>query len=60
MSGMAAQLGTIDVSCRNGTYLPSELRLRDYLTLRLGAMVFAAAGVQVVIVAFLLTQFLPN
>ena len=37
-----------------------ELRLRDYLTMRLGAMVFAAAGVQVVIVAFLLTQFLPN
>ncbi len=37
-----------------------ELRLRHDLTLRLGAMVFAAAGVQVAIVGFLLAQFLPN
>ncbi|MCY4436351.1 MAG: hypothetical protein OXE05_03345 [Chloroflexi bacterium] len=37
-----------------------ELRLRHDLTLRLGAMVFTAAGVQVVIVVFLLTQFLSN
>ena len=37
-----------------------ELCLRHDLTLRLGAMVFAAAGVQVAIVGFLLAQFLPN
>ena len=37
-----------------------ELRLRHDLTLRLGAMVFAAAGAQVVIVVFLLTQFFAN
>ena len=37
-----------------------ELRLRHDLTLRLGAMVFAAAGVQVAIVGFLLAQFLSN
>jgi hypothetical protein len=37
-----------------------ELRLRHDLTLRLGAMVFAAAGAQVAIVGFLLAQFLPN
>ena len=37
-----------------------ELRLRDHLTLRLGAMLFAAAGAQVAIVGFLLAQFLPN
>ena len=35
-----------------------ELRLRHDLTLRLGAMVFAAAGVQVAIVGFLLAEFL--
>ena len=37
-----------------------ELSLRDHLTLRLGAMVFAATGMQVVIVVFLLTQFFSN
>ena len=37
-----------------------ELRLRHDLTLRLGAMVFASAGAQVVIVVFLLTQFFSN
>lgn len=37
-----------------------ELRLRHDLTLRLGAMVFAATGMQVVIVVFLLTQFFSN
>ena len=37
-----------------------ELRLRHDLTLRLGAMVFTAAGLQVVIVVFLLTQFFSN
>ena len=34
-----------------------ELRLRHDLTVRMGAMVFTAAGVQVAIVVFLLTQF---
>lgn len=37
-----------------------ELRLRHDLTLRLGAMVFAATGMQVLIFIFLLTQFLSN
>ena len=37
-----------------------ELSLRDHLTLRLGAMVFAATGMQVVIIVFLLTQFFSN
>ena len=37
-----------------------ELSLRDHLTLRLGAMLFAATGMQVVIIVFLLTQFFSN
>ena len=34
-----------------------ELRLRHDLTLRLGAMVFAAAGLQVVVIGILLASF---
>ena len=37
-----------------------ELSLRDHLTLRLGAMLFAATGMQVVIIVFLLTQLFSN
>jgi hypothetical protein len=37
-----------------------EWSLRDHLTLRLGAMLFAATGMQVVIIVFLLTQFFSN
>ena len=37
-----------------------ELRLRDHLTLRLGAILLAAACVQVLIFIFLLTQFFSN
>lgn len=37
-----------------------ELSLRDHLTLRLGAMLFAATGMQVVIIVFLLKQFFSN
>lgn len=37
-----------------------ELRLRHDLTVRMGAMIFAAAGAQVAIVIFLLTQFFAN